>query len=74
MGISVVVLLNELKILREEMEAAWLDYSRLNYDWLAKCIVTVDLAEKTILRLTEGEQRTPPTIGASNRPFGGLTK
>ena len=64
---SVVVLRNELKILREEMEAAWLDHSRLNYDWLARCISAVDRAEKTIQRSTDGEQRKLPTFKFDER-------
>lgn len=42
----------ELKVVQGEMESAWSDYSRLNYEWLLRCISVVNRAEQTIGRLS----------------------
>ena len=45
-----VDLLRELEATRLEMERAYTDYSRLNYDWLARCISVVSRAEQALKR------------------------
>lgn len=43
-------LIHELEATRLEMERAYTDHSRLNYDWLARCISVVSRAEQALKR------------------------
>lgn len=46
-----VALICELEETRREMERAYADHSRLNYDWLARCISVVSRAETALKKV-----------------------